>query len=335
MRPRRRRARFRRDGDVDFLPAVKTNFLAIAQIFVLGCFGFYVLRRGILGECCLRTLSDLALDVTLPCFIFTNIIESFHTIRAGSWYLYPLYCAGMFALAAAISGLYILLDRNMRARGETVALVTFQNSGFLPIIIVGTLLPAAVAGRMYVYIFLFVLLFSPVLFIMSESLFSSRGNRKLSARNLANPVALATVAALLIAIPGRGDLVPQFIFHPLKMVGVATIPLSMIVIGGMVMVNFSRSVKYDLAYIIKVGALKLVALPLAVYGIISMFHAPPELRFLLLMEAMMPPAVSLPMLARKYHGDHELVGQALFGVTLLSLVTVPVLLSALRAVPLR
>jgi hypothetical protein len=214
-----------------------------------------------------------------------------------------------------------------------VALVTFQNSGFLPIIIIGTLLPDEVAGRVYVHIFLFILLFAPVLFTMSESLFSTRGNRGFSPRNLANPVAVATAAALLLAIAGRGELVPRFIFHPLKMVGSATIPLSMIVIGGMVMVNFTKSVAFDFGYVLKVGALKLVGLPLAVYGILSVFPVSPELRFLLLLQAMMPPAVALPMLARKYHGDHLLVGQALFGVTLMSLATVPVLLSLLRAVP--
>jgi predicted permease len=85
---------------LDVLPAIQTNFLAIAQIFILGCFGFYVLRRGILGECCLRTLSDLTLDVTLPCFVFTSILDNFESIRGEAWFLYPLYCAGLFALCA-------------------------------------------------------------------------------------------------------------------------------------------------------------------------------------------------------------------------------------------
>lgn len=318
---------------MDVLPAIKTNFLAMAQIFVLGCFGFYVLRRGILGECCLRTLSDLTLDVTLPCFVFTNILDNFHSIRGETWYLYPLFCAGMLALAAALGGIYLLFDRNLRARRELVALVTFQNSGFLPIILVKTLVPDAVSGRIFVYIFLFLLLFAPVLFSMSGSLFSTRGSRAFSIRNLANPISAATVAALLIVVPGNEGVLPHFIFQPLKMVGNATIPLSMIVIGGMVMVNFTRNVKFNFGYVIKIGALKLIALPMAVYGIMSLFELAPEVRFLLLLQSMMPPGVALPMLARKYHGDHLLVGQALFGATLMSLITVPILLSVLHAVP--
>ena len=101
----------------------------------------------------------------------------------------------------------------------------------------------------------------------------------------------------------------------------------MIVIGGIVMVNFSRRSGFRFGFILKAAALSLLVLPLVVYFIIRKLPLSPEVRFLLVLEAMMPPASTLPLLARKYEADYELTGQALFVITLLSLITVPLLLA--------
>lgn len=211
-------------------------------------------------------------------------------------------------------------------------MVTFQNAGFLPIIIVSALAPADAAGRLYVYIFLFVLIFPPLLYTVSGRIFSSAG-AGFDWKNLFNAASVTTVVALALALAGARPWMPEVVFRPLEMLGGTTIPLSMIVIGGIVMVNFSRNSRFPYGFVLKAALLSLVALPLIVYVLAGFLPISSEVRFLLLLEAMMPPAATLPLIARKYNADYELTGQALFDITMLSMITAPLLLAIMKAVP--
>ncbi len=302
----------------------------MGQVFILGSIGFYILKRGILGQCCLRTISNLVVDVTLPCFVFTNILMNFHLVKNERWYLFPVYCLALFAAAGGAAWGVASLDRGMVRKKEFISLVTFQNSGFLPIILIGTLLPAAAAGRMYVYVFLFLLAYNPVLFTLGESIYSQSGGRHINWKNFFNPSSVATVASLALALAGWEKDVPKVVFEPMKMLGNTTIPLSMVVIGGIVTVNFSSKKKFPAVYALKASVLKLVLIPVAVYFALSLLRMQPEAKYIIVLEAMMPPATMLPLLAEKYDGDYELTGQMLFWITLLSLVTAPVLMSLLK-----
>jgi malate permease and related proteins len=318
---------------MDIAVSLKTNFLAIGQVFVLGLFGFYIIRLGVLGRCCLRTISNLVVDVTLPCFIFTNTLSHFSLVRGESWYVFPASCLFIFVMAAGMALMYTKADPRVGEKREFISLVTFQNSGFLPLIIIGALFPQNMQGKMFIYVFLFLLLYNIVLFSLGETIYSRSSRKFPGVKSLLSPSVVATVVALAMALLGAGRYVPDIVFKPLKMLGETTIPLSMVVVGGIVMVNYAGKEKFPYGYVLKAGALKLLALPLVVFLILLPFKMAPEIRFLILLEAMMPPASVLPLLAGKYNGDHNLVGQALFGMTVLSLVTVPVLLALMRLVP--
>ncbi len=315
---------------MEYINSVRTNFLAVAQIVILGGFGFYIIKRGILGQCCLKTISNLVIDVTLPLFIFTNTIRYFPEVRGGKWHLIPLYCLAMLAVSAGTA--WLAGGRTVKKR-EFISLVTFQNAGFLPLILIGTLVPEVARGKFYVYVFLYLLVFNPLLFTASEKLFGKKSGVLPGAGSLLNPANVATVAGLAAALLGVGDKIPASVFKPLEMMGGTTIPLSMVVTGGIVVVNFSGGGVFPTGFVARVAALKLLVIPALVYAGLTFFKAPAEIVFLLTLEAMMPPAVILPLLAGKHEGDYLLVGQALFGVTVASLVTIPLLLALLRVVP--
>jgi len=174
---------------------------------------------------------------------------------------------------------------------------------------------------------------------MAEKIFGGGGGWLPDWRNLFNAAFVATAAAVAMSLMGLQDVVPQVIYRPLKLIGDSTIPLSMVIVGGIMVVHFSKNAVFRTGFVLKVAALKLAVLPLLIFAAIEILkgytgvHISPALEFLLVLEGMMPPAATLPLLAGKHDGDYILVGQALFGVTLLSLLTVPVLLTVLRVVP--
>lgn len=318
---------------MEFMNSVFSNFLAIGQVLVLGSIGFLALKRGILGECCLRTVSNLVIEVTLPCFMFTNIILNFDRVRDGRWYLFPVFFVMMLVLGWLAGWLYTRVDRGIMKRREFIASVTFTNAGFLPLIIVGALLPGEIRNEVYIYIFLFTILLSPVMIGASRKIFAAGPARLPAARDVFNTAFIATVAALLISLAGAQDYVPDMLLKPLKMIGDSTIPLAMMVVGGVIMVNFSRGVEFNAGFVFKAGVLKLLAIPVIVFLVVSLTDLSREVKFLLVLEAMMPPASTLPLLARQHDGDYILMGQTLFGITIAALFTVPVLLALFDIIP--
>lgn len=317
----------------DVFLSLKTNFMATAQIFVLGSIGFYVLKRGILGECCLRTISNLVLEVTLPCFIFTNIIRNFDKVRGDSWYLFPVFCVALIFLSYVTGLAFSLAGPGKEYRREFTLLTTFQNSGFLPIILVTALLPAEVAGKIYVYIFMFILVFAPLLFSLSEIIYNPAAGIVSGLKSLINPASAATLGALAVSAAGLNRAMPDVIMSPLYMLGAATIPMSMIVIGGIVMVNYSKNVVMRTGLILQASFVKLLVIPLVAFFLLRFINLPSEMEYLIALEAMMPPAVTLPLLAGKHGGDSMVVSQGLFGVTILSLFSIPILLTFLNIAP--
>jgi hypothetical protein len=317
---------------LDFFESLKANFAAVAQIVVLGGFGFYIIKKGILGQCCLKTISNLVVDFALPCFVFSNIVANFYQVRGESWHMFPVYCLMMLAFGAGTAAIVARLDKSIKKKREFIALATFQNSGFLPIILIGTLAPPEIRGKLFIYVFLYLLAYNPVLFTAGEKLFSGEKAAKISWRALLNPTTVATAAGLVVALANAGSLIPRFIFRPIQMMGETTIPLSMVVIGGIIVANYGGSAAFPWKFVAKVAALKLLLLPVAVYAALVALNAPPDIKFFLALEAMMPSAVMLPLLAGKYEGDETLAGQTLFGATIASLVTIPILLAAFRIV---
>jgi len=310
---------------------LKANFAAVAQIVVLGGFGFYIIKNGILGQCCLKTISNLVTDFALPCFVFSNIVANFHLVRGSAWHMFPIYCLMMLAAGAGMAAVVARLDGGIERKREFVALATFQNSGFLPIILIGALAPPEMKDKLFIYVFLYLLAYNPVLFTFGEKLFSGGAAAKISWRSLLNPTTVATVAGLAVALADAGHLIPRFIFRPIQMMGETTIPLSMVVIGGIIVANYGSGAAFPWKFAAKAGALKLIALPAVVFVALKFIDAAPDARFFLALESMMPSAVLLPLLAGKHGGDEALAGRTLFGVTLASLLTVPILLAVFGA----
>ncbi|HOY64347.1 MAG: Membrane transport protein [bacterium ADurb.Bin236] len=316
---------------MDFIESLKANFAAVAQIVALGGFGFYIIKKGILGQCCLKTISNLVTDFALPCFVFSNIAANFHQVRGSAWHMFPVYCLMMLAAGAGMAAVVAGLDKGIERKREFVAMATFQNSGFLPIILIGALAPPEIKDKLFIYVFLYLLAYNPVLFTLGEKLFSAGGAAKISWKSLLNPTTVATVAGLAVALADAGSLIPRFLFRSIQMMGETTIPLSMVVIGGIIVANYGSGAVFPWRYATKAGALKLVALPLATFAALKFADIAPDVKFFLALESMMPSAVLLPLLAGKYGGDEALAGRTLFGVTVASLLTAPFLLAAFGA----
>ena len=139
-----------------FALSFQTTFLAALQILVMALVGYFLIRKRLIQEEALGTLSWLVINVFLPSFIFSQLLGNFSFQLYSHWWIFPLLSFAVTLSAFAIGRLVLLCCyKEGIAQKEFLSLVSFQNSGYLPLILVATLFSPEQAQILYVYIFLF------------------------------------------------------------------------------------------------------------------------------------------------------------------------------------
>ncbi|MCK9554931.1 AEC family transporter [bacterium] len=317
----------------NFISAFQQSFTSVISIFFIGILGFYILKKGILGECCLKTLSDLVINITVPCLIFNTIVENLKPSDLFKMWIFPVMAIVIFVTALLIAYLYTLADKSIKENsGVFKALVSLQNSLFLPLPIITLFFEGEQETIMLVALFLYGLVNGLLTYIFAPLLMSVRGKERISTFKLVlNMPTLATVFSIIFVFLRLRQFIPHFIQYPIELVGNATVPLIMISIGGFVLVYFRKKPKINYPFIIKTVVFKLFVLPAVFLGLILFFRPEESVSFMLIIQASMPPATVLPLLARVYGGNHELLSQCLIYNLLVTIISFPLFISVFKA----
>lgn len=309
-----------------FLFTFKSTVLAIAEIFLIGLCGFALAKKKIISAEGLKVLSRLVIELTLPALIFSRLLRDFSFQSFPDWWLFPLISFGLTLLGLVIGYLFLKADKSLSTKNEFLGLITFQNSGYLPLALTATLLPASEANQMFIYIFLFLLGFNALIWSFGVHLLSKHKEKRFEFASLFTPPLLATLAALLIIFLKAGSFIPRIILKPLAMIGNCTIPLGLMVVGGS-LAFVSAKGKIRKRALINLGLAKLIILPVLVFLLIIWIKPPRLIGFLLLMQAAMPSATSLSIIAKRYSADCDFVNQSILWTHLIGLITIPLFLS--------
>lgn len=315
----------------------KTTFEGTLQIFLLGALGFLLVKKRFIPEEGLNLLSRLVIEVALPLLIFCQLIERFSFSLYPKWWIFPFLSLWITAAGFILGSLILTFYKKAPFKKEFLSLLGFQNSGYLPLILVATILPADLRGVMFNYLFLFLLGFNLVIwsfgvwFLRSDAI----GKEKPQLRNLLrlkdfefaslfSPPVLATIVSLFLIMLGLNKFIPQLVIKPLRLVGDCTLPLAMLVVGG----NLAeiRIFKLDVLSIIFLVLVKLIFLPVITLWAFFNFKVDPLIGLLILLQVSMPSATSLSLIARHYRLKEEFINQGIFITHILSLVTIPLFL---------
>jgi hypothetical protein len=174
---------------------------------------------------------------------------------------------------------------------------------------------------------------TPYLWSLGVALVSGErvGGRRFLKNTFSSPPFLAIVLSVGASLMGWGTHVPKLVIDTASYAGEITVPLIMIVLGGM-LANIEGDAR---SYPVAVGTLlliKLVAYPLLALLAIFFFRPPELLGFVLLVEAATPPATNLAVIGSHYGSDTDLLNQGLVYSYAVSMVTIPVFISVLRLI---
>lgn len=298
---------------------------AMAQIFLLAAIGYFLVRRKIIGAEGLAALSRLVIEVTLPLLIFTKLIQDFSFRLYPRWWIFPLASILITCAGLTIGALFMGPLKGQDPKRQFLSLVTFQNSGFLPMALIAALFTRAEADVMFIYLFLFLMGFNLIVWSLGIHILSHQKAKKFELGSLFSPPVLATLLSLVFVFFGLNRLVPEAVYRPLKAVGDCTIPISLLVVGGnLAQIHLGRINKKAILLLLLA---KMILMPALGLLLITRLNLPVLIGLLIIMQLAMPSATSLSVIVRHYKKEDLLVSQGVFFTHLLGIVTIPLFLS--------
>lgn len=304
---------------------------ATLQLILLGALGFFLVKRNFLPSVALQALSKLLIDLMFPFFIFHELLNNFSFKQFPNWWVYPFLSFILIFAAFILAQLFSPRYKTIEERKEFLAAVTFSNAGYLPLVLIAALFDSSKAGNLYILLFLFLLGFNLVIWSFGVFLLAGKNDKGSTLAKLFNPPVIAIVLGLLCVFFKANLFIPKALDRSIGLLGNCTLPLVMLVTGG----NLAE-IKIENILLNKelqlIVFLKLMLLPFLVFAALLFFKIDPLLKFLLILQAGMPTAVSLSVICRSFNLKGELSNQAIFWTHICSMVTLPLFLFVFRVV---
>lgn len=284
--------------------------------------GILTVKMDILDEASLRRVSKLVMGVLLPAYIFVNTAEG--ATRAGlaqSLLVIPL-TAGLYILLFLLARLLVKLFGLKGDRAKVFHAITiFGNVGFMGIPLVVELYPET----SLLYISLFTILDQALFWTygVSQTQPVSAGKTKLSFSGLKKLLSPALAAILLATVLVLLDWhLPKVIITTLSKIGNASMPMSLLYIGGMLSMTDVRPVLKCRELYAEIG-LKMVALPVVFYLLMKAFGVPGDMAGTMAFLSGLPAINMVAMLSKNNGSDGDYAICAVMVTTMACLVTLP------------
>lgn len=315
------------------LGSFNVTISAVFQIFLLGGFGYFLVKKELLGHEGLKALSRLTIDVTLPVLIFCQLIKDFRFDIYPDWWLYPVLSIAITVFGLAVGSLFVGFIKGEPQKMQFLSLVAFQNSGYLPLALIAALMPADKSAPLFIYLFLFLLGFNLMMFSVGVHMLCFHKNKKFELASLFSAPVIAVLSGLAIIFFGLNKFIPDALYKPLRLVGDSTLPLAMFVVGGnLAAIDLGKTLPRGIMLAI---LSKMVIMPALGLWLIFAFNIPNLLGLLMLIQLAMPSATTLSVITCHYKKEDLLISQGVFYSHIASLFTLPVFLSiyfALRVI---
>ncbi len=293
---------------------------AIGIIIILGfCLG----KLGLISKKTNQELTNLLLTVFMPAALFSAFPASYNEQSVNLFF--SGLGAGFLVMLSLIFVAKIVYNKKFfgdELSYESQFALIFNNATFLGYPIVSSTFGAegilAYCG--------FIVAFNIALFSYGIWLFERKITWRLISRVILNPNIIGVVLGMSLFL--LGVRLPNFINDSISYVGSATTPLSLICIGFMLsQAKIREAVKKW--RLMLVAIIQLVLGPLTAWGVLHLLNFPTEVIEVCTLIQALPTATSLGLFAIKYKGNPTEASELVTISTILSVITMPVMISLL------
>lgn len=301
-----------------------TTFESVAVLLGIGLIGFWIIRKKILPGTILSLLSPLALEIALPSLIFFRIISTFSIEDFPDWWQLPLWWIFFTMIAGGLTFIFSFISKKSYRREFAISLF-YQNAIFFPLAILTGIFPND--SSYLVYLFFFALFYPPLLFSTYHFFFKEKERKTIDLKKIFHPVLIVTIIAIIISSANLQDKVPNIINNIAFMLGAMTIPLIMLILGGNIYNDFEKKGKWEFFEIAKFVTIKNIVFPLIFLGILVLIRPEYYIALILIIQAAVPPVTAIPIVIERSGGNRAIVNQYIVVSFILSLITIPLMVS--------
>ncbi len=291
---------------------------SILPVYLLMIAGALLRKSGILRPHHDEGIMQVIFTVMLPCFILDKILGS-GVLRSGGVVLWAIGLGfGLVVVGICLGWLVGRILGLERGTGIRTFAITSgcQNFGFTAIPVVEILWGSGALALLFVHnIGVEVVIWTVGVLIMS-------GDRGISWKKLLNGPVIASAIGILLVVSGLDNLVVGPPRQAMSMIGIGAFPLA-ILITGCSMMDLAGSERPTWKIIVGSAAVRLVLAPFAIICAAKFLPIAVELKQVLVVQAAMPAALTPILLARIYGGRPAIAVQIVIGTTVLSLLTLP------------
>jgi predicted permease len=295
-----------------FIQAFGGMFSAIAKIFLIALFAGILVKKDIIKQEYIKGMSELTVKILLPSLIFSKTILTFAPDSTPGWWVLPV--VGFFSPIFFLGVASLFFIRDYKNQLSKLPVAAFQNAGYL-VLPVGQILYPNNFDEFALYSFLFILGFNPALWSVGKFLITkTHESLKFDIKDIITPPLIANILALTFVFLNINKKIPDIIFEPIDLMGSATVPMAMFILGATVGTISLKQLPpfWD---IFKVIFVKFGITPAVAFFILYYFNIAeksPILADFIIIEASAAPAANLILMVKKYGGDAQKTGSLMF-----------------------
>lgn len=298
-------------------------FVNVLILFMLLFLGFILGRKKIIAYSSIKDLTNLLIDVSIPCTIVVSLIRPYSSLlmkNTGEVFVVVMvYHLAVAAIAYFLSG---ILKVDPKKRGSWIFALVFSNNGFM-----GYPLMYALYGSEGLFIMAMgnvaqnVLIFSLGLKIVTMNY---GGGDKIKLRAIIfTKQNIAVVIGLIIFVTQLA--VPKPIVTLLTYVSNLTVPLSMMVVG-MSLSRYEVKHMFTDKEVYRLTLVRMIIFPALMVVAFSLLHINISASLpmaILFYTAALPSPAFTSIMAERYNTSIGFASKCVFVTTILSVLTVP------------
>ncbi len=300
-----------------------TNFLSIGNqvlvLFILIGIGFLCGKKNIINDVAAKKMTDIVLYIVTPCVMISAFQKEFSPEMLVNVLIAAAVAAVIFTASILIVKL-VFHQKDINRKKVLQFAVVFSNCGFMSLPLQKELL----GDDGWFYGSIFVAVFNIV--VWTYGLVDMSGDKKqLSIKKLAfNPGIVGAVTAVLLFV-FRIHL-PEIISQPINLLANLNTPVPMLIIGYYLSTAKLKNAFTDLSAYVAM-ALRLAVIPLAVTFATAPLGLDKTMVIAFVIACSAPTAATTTMFSAKFDRDVELSVSIVAASTLLSIVTMPLVVS--------
>ena len=307
-------------------PSFFDLFFAILPLFMVGVMGVYFRKHGGMTAHADETIMWLLIHLFTPCLIVDSFLGN--KSLENFWEVLIAPVLGFFTVLigialARLAGRLLGLDKRGQ-QGTFTLCVSLYNYGYIPIPIILLFFDKDVLGMLFIYNMGLEL----ALWTLGFMTLTGHSSLWASIKKAINPPLIAIVLSFIVNAFCVTDPLPPSLARIVHMIGQATIPMALLLVGATVYDNFpaAKSLRSPAPVVVGI-VLRLLIIPIFFVAMAFWLPISEDLKTVLCVQAGMPSAVLPIILVRQYGGDLQLAIRIIVATSVLCLFTMPAWLS--------